>query len=192
MTSDKGERSKQMENTCFTPHISNCYLVVTRNRHFCREIDALFSRRFLAFPASVKTACASLNLRPHPLLLSIKSACGGGSGLSAEALLTKSRWINVPEFLWKPLNFWPRQPTTTAIHDDDPEVKLSVQAFSTVNSSQVTMDAVLERFSSWERLKRFVAWILRYRANLRMASARGGKTESTTRSSNPEIELDFD
>ncbi len=62
-----------------TDHISNCYLVVTRNRHFCREIDALFSRRFLAFPASVKTACASLNLRPHLLLLSIKSACGGGS-----------------------------------------------------------------------------------------------------------------
>ena len=61
-----------------TDHISNCYLVVTRNRHFCREIDVLFSRRFLAFPASIKTACASLNLRPHLLLLSIKSACGGG------------------------------------------------------------------------------------------------------------------
>ncbi len=41
-------------------------------------LTALFSRRFLAFPASVKTACASLNLRPHLLLLSIKSACGGG------------------------------------------------------------------------------------------------------------------
>jgi hypothetical protein len=109
-------------------------------------------------------------------------------GLSAEALLTKSRWINGPEFLWKPQNFWPRQPTTTAIRDDDPEVKLSVQAFSTVNSSQVTMDAVLERFSSWERLKRFVAWILRYRANLRKATTRSRKTESTTRSSNPEIE----
>ena len=54
-----------------TDHISNCYLVVTRNRHFCREIDALFSRRFLAFPASVNTACASLNLRPHLLLLSM-------------------------------------------------------------------------------------------------------------------------
>ncbi len=40
-------------------------------------LTALFSRRFLVFPVSVKTACASLNLRPHLLLLSIKSACGG-------------------------------------------------------------------------------------------------------------------
>ena len=78
-----------------TDHISNCYLVVTRNRHFCREIDALFSRRFLAFPASVKTACASLNLRPHLLLLSIKSACGGGSNLSLKKRVNDFRKSNL-------------------------------------------------------------------------------------------------
>jgi hypothetical protein len=69
-------------------------------------------------------------------------------GLSAEALLTESRWINSPGFLWKHQNFWPSQPTIMTVRDDDPEVKLSVQTFSTVNSSQVTMDAVLKRLSS--------------------------------------------
>ena len=36
-------------------------------------LKTLFSRRFLNIPASVKTAHASLNLRPHQLLISTKS-----------------------------------------------------------------------------------------------------------------------
>ena len=43
------------------------------------------------------------------------------------------------------------------------------------NASRVTVDEIIERFSSWEKLKRFVAWILRYRANLRKATAKRSK-----------------
>ncbi len=48
-------------------------LIESSNRcgHKFRDAQAVF----------VKTACASLNLRPHLLLLSIKSACGGGSAV---------------------------------------------------------------------------------------------------------------
>ena len=52
------------------------------------------------------------------------------------------------------------------ITDDDPEVKPNVRVFSTVNNPQVTMDDIISRFSSWERLKKFAAWMLCYRENL--------------------------
>jgi hypothetical protein len=67
-------------------------------------------------------------------------------------------------------------------------VKLTTQVFSLTNSSQVTTVGIIERFYSWDQLKRFVAWILRYHANVRKAAADIAKmTNIATRSPNPEI-----
>ncbi|XP_028413652.1 uncharacterized protein LOC114536505 [Dendronephthya gigantea] len=45
-------------------------------------------------------------------------------GLSADSLLRSNRWLNGPEFLWKPENYWPCQINlAVAVSDDDPEVK---------------------------------------------------------------------
>jgi hypothetical protein len=67
-------------------------------------------------------------------------------------------------------------------------VKLTTQVFSLTNSSQVTTVGIIEIFSSWDQLKRFVAWILRYHANLRKAAAdRAKMTNIATRSPNSEM-----
>jgi hypothetical protein len=46
---------------------------------------------------------------------------------------------------------------TPIIRDDDKEMKLTTQVFSLTNSSQVTTVGIIERFSSWDQLKRFVS-----------------------------------
>ena len=88
-------------------------------------------------------------------------------GLSANEMLNCKRWKNGPQFLWKPEDCWPTQPSTTlSIGDDDPEVKSNVQAFSVNCQSESTMDEIIKRFSLWQRLKRFIVWMLRYRTTL--------------------------
>ena len=96
-------------------------------------------------------------------------------GLSADTLLNGTRWINGPDFLWKSNDSWRIQAhAVPTISDNDPEMKPNIQAFSTVNSSQILVDDILRRFSSWYSLKKFVAWMLRYRHNLRKVT-RGDK-----------------
>ena len=81
-------------------------------------------------------------------------------GLSADALLNCKRWVNGPQFLWGPDDCWPTQLLTTLTINEDPELKHDVQNFSVGRQSDITMDEIIERFSSWQRLKRFIAWML--------------------------------
>ena len=95
-------------------------------------------------------------------------------GLSAEALLSSDRWIKGPAFLWEQRERWPQDPLSLdSISDADPEVKVDVNVHATVVA--VPFCPVVEYFrrtSSWHRLKKSVAWFLRYRENLRLASTR--------------------
>ena len=52
-----------------------------------------------------------------------------------------------------------------------------MQNFAVVNSSHILMDGIIELFSSWMKLKKFVAWLLRLRRNLRK---RIGRDENIT------------
>jgi len=95
-------------------------------------------------------------------------------GLSAEALLSSYRWIKGPAFLWEQKEQWPQGPSSLgSIPDGDPEVKVDVNVSAT--SVAVPFCPVVEYFrrtSSWHRLKKSIAWFLRYRENLRLASTR--------------------
>ena len=95
-------------------------------------------------------------------------------GLPAEALLSSDRWIKGPAFLWEQRERWPQDPLSLdSISDADPEVKVDVNVHATVVA--VPFCPVVEYFrrtSSWHRLKKSVAWFLRYRENLRLASTR--------------------
>ena len=92
-------------------------------------------------------------------------------GLSAEALLKNKRWLTGPDFLWNPEEVWPSQQfTDSTVADNDPEVKREPQVFSTNSEAgMMALNQIFGRFSQWYHLKKFVAWILRYRANLRKA-----------------------
>ena len=73
-----------------------------------------------------------------------------------------------PEFLWKPQHMWPLQTETLGeISDEDPEVKTEVKVcVSSLNKQSSSISDYFQKCSSWLRLKKIVAWLLRYRENL--------------------------
>ena len=89
-------------------------------------------------------------------------------GVPAHSL---ERWVNGPEFLAKPQDTWLKRPEelTVSAAGNDPEVKKSSMVYATnmltSPNEQFVKDSI-ERFSSWSRLKRVFAWILRYKRNL--------------------------
>lgn len=94
-------------------------------------------------------------------------------GLPVDKFLTKEEWFKGPNFLWKERSHWPKQPTITQVSDDDPEVKKSVAAI--VLPMDSFLDELIERFSSWNRLRTTVAWLLVLKGALRNAVKLGRK-----------------
>jgi hypothetical protein len=92
-------------------------------------------------------------------------------GLSADDFLSCARWIKGPEFLWRPSEVWPKRPDGLGeVLSNDPEVKKEVITCISVKDEGVrTVDSIIEHFSSWARLKKFFAWMLRFRQNLLVA-----------------------
>ncbi|XP_039865704.1 uncharacterized protein LOC120720149 [Simochromis diagramma] len=83
-------------------------------------------------------------------------------GLTVQSFLkNKQAWLSGPPFLLLPQEEWPQNPDEVKqISSSDAEIKTTVNA---VQTSQ-EMDPVshfIQYFSSWTRLKRAVAWILR-------------------------------
>ena len=88
-------------------------------------------------------------------------------GVSADCL---ERWINGPSLLTQPKEAWPKQPVDLLnLPEDQPELKKTIvhAVTTTTNSVHFELDDVFIRFSSWIRLKKAIAWILRYKTNLR-------------------------
>ena len=87
--------------------------------------------------------------------------------VSADCL---ERWINGPSFLTQPKETWLKQPVDLSnLPEDQPELKKTIvhAVTTTTNSIHFELDDVFIRFSSWIRLKKAIAWILRYKTNLR-------------------------
>ena len=92
-------------------------------------------------------------------------------GLTADALLGSSRWLLGPEFLMKTEDHWPKcTDTLERISDKDPEVKKEVKAGEASRKEDPKLvEGMMKRFSSWHKLKKFIAWVLRYKENLQNA-----------------------
>ena len=107
-------------------------------------------------------------------------------GMTVDELLINERWKQGPPFLKKPEQFWPQRPENLGeISDNDPEVKKGVETFA--NKVSVTCDYIgnaMEKISSWSRLKKIIAWILRYKNILRNRSQHSN--------TNKTIKLQFD
>jgi hypothetical protein len=89
-------------------------------------------------------------------------------GVPADCL---ERWLHGPSFLAQSSEMWPKQPEDLCnLPDDQPELKKSnvCAAANTVNPpTDVELSDIFDRFSSWIRLKKTIAWVLRYITNLR-------------------------
>lgn len=92
-------------------------------------------------------------------------------GLTADAILGSSRWLLGPEFLMKTEDHWPKSTETLdKISDENPEIKKEAKAGGTFrNEDPEPIEEMMKQFSSWHKLKKFVAWILRYKENMRSA-----------------------
>ena len=93
-------------------------------------------------------------------------------GLTADVFLSQGRWLMGPEYLWKPEHMWPMQTEEiNDVLDGDPEVKMDVKVcMSSLDKQSCPLLKYFQKCSSWIRLKKVVAWLLRYRERLLNAS----------------------
>ena len=81
----------------------------------------------------------------------------------------------MPEFLWGSAEHWPKRPASiNEIEEDDPEVKKRAKIFAIDLREEVntTIHDIFSRISSWRKLKKAIAWLLRYKAKLKVARER--------------------
>ena len=85
-------------------------------------------------------------------------------GLTVKELLTNERWFRGPAFLWEDKSSWPINPISLAnISDEDPEVKTRGQTnHLTQIEEKRPLDLMMLQYSSWYKLRRAVAWLLRF------------------------------
>jgi len=82
-------------------------------------------------------------------------------GCSAESLLSNELWWNGPKWLSQAEDLWP---SNNVIHTDLPEVRIVRPVLVVSQSSECQLE---ERYSSWSRLNRITAYILRFCHNAR-------------------------
>ena len=85
-------------------------------------------------------------------------------GLMPEQLDCAYKWINGPEFLFLDQEQWPSLPDDLILNPGDPELKKVVNAATIKDDvSELSLYRLLAYYSDWDRLKRAVAWILRWK-----------------------------
>ena len=93
------------------------------------------------------------------------------SGISAKSLVSSSKWLTAPEFLWQVEGQWPAIPCQLPLLPDE-FIVLRQQTYS-VHRRDLNRTTLADRFSrvsSWCRLKKAIAWILRLKAILQLSS----------------------
>ncbi|XP_072171548.1 uncharacterized protein [Diadema setosum] len=98
-------------------------------------------------------------------------------GMGAKELKANTRWLTGPKFIQEDENVWPKDASTPGtIAEDDPEVKRKkdTQVFATEASQSDAVDRLLNYHSTWYKLQRAVAWMLRLKQFLR------GKSQGNT------------
>ena len=135
-------------------------------------------RRYKTFVANRVAAIReqSIPSQWHYVGTKTNPADDASRGLSAEAIIGSNRWTKGPEFLWLSEENWPQMPAAIDEEIEQKSLEEVAATFATVTCSpDYDVVEVFKRFSSWNSLKRFVAWILRYRNRLQNAVIRKKK-----------------
>ena len=93
----------------------------------------------------------------------VNSADDGSKGMKLRDFLKNDRWIAGPPFLWKEKSYWPKMIDVPEMKDDDPELRKEVQVYVTTNDEH-PVDKLIEFHSSWWKLKKCVAWLMKYKS----------------------------
>ena len=98
-------------------------------------------------------------------------------GLSLSSLASSRRWWHGPASLNRATDAGGDSCPEVDI-EDDPEVKKSVVAYPTaVKEESSVVEKLIEKHSSWARLRRVIAWIRRFCSNLGSKARGQGRTE---------------
>ena len=81
--------------------------------------------------------------------------------------MENNRWIKGPDFLWQIEDSWPKDVLCVGeIPSNDPEVRKEVQTYNVANIAEqedCVMNRLTTRCSDWNKLKKSVAWLLRFK-----------------------------
>ena len=83
-------------------------------------------------------------------------------GLRLDEMAEINRWLNGPAFLWKEENCWPAMIEVPRLKDSDAEVRKESRIYVTT-VAQDPLNSLIHHYSSWWKLKRAFAWLLRYK-----------------------------
>ncbi|XP_060577620.1 uncharacterized protein LOC132734785 [Ruditapes philippinarum] len=81
-------------------------------------------------------------------------------GIDPNDIKSIQKWLQGPKFLQQNPIVWPSRVKIPIIANDDNEVKKEIAINSLVTT--ITLDDVINRYSSWNKLQRAFAWLLRF------------------------------
>ena len=82
-------------------------------------------------------------------------------GLDPSMVTKTKRWFYGPDFLWKSETSWRSTKESFDIHEDDPEVRVTIKTNAIMVTSSI-ITRLEQRISEWSRMKRVLAWVVTY------------------------------
>ncbi|XP_068697397.1 uncharacterized protein [Montipora foliosa] len=96
-----------------------------------------------------------------------KPADEASRGMTVKEFLSNERWSKGTAFLQQPQDTWPQRPASIGVvPPDDRELKKESVAYANETTEDDAVNQMFDKFSSWTRLRRVIAWTLRYKDNL--------------------------
>ncbi|PFX11376.1 hypothetical protein AWC38_SpisGene24930, partial [Stylophora pistillata] len=87
-------------------------------------------------------------------------------GAKGSELHKLERWLNGPKFLWMEEEKWPEQPSQLSeLPLDDTECRKCPGRANVIVRGKI-LEPLLSRFSSWDRLRNAIAWLVRFKKYL--------------------------
>lgn len=106
----------------------------------------------------------------------------------ADAFLANRRWLNGPEFLYRPEEEWPKLDVDLLVMEtDDPEVKRNLVVNIIITEKESPTRSLINHFSSWTRLKTAVAWFLKLRQVLMLVQQKRREILAAVSDKDPEL-----
>ena len=88
-------------------------------------------------------------------------------GCTAKQLVENERWVRGPAFLYEKEEGWPRQPVFKCTElEEIAEIKKEKPVYMTLQN-QSPVQKLIEHYSSWYKLKKAVAYLIRYKEFMR-------------------------
>lgn len=132
------------------------------------------TRRFQTYVANRVSTIRDLTCKSQwrHIMTALNPADSASRGMHVEAFVKDGRWLKGPDLLMQAETDWPTLPEVPVIlSDSDPEIKKTVVILAmTALQDQYPLTRFIEHFSSWDRLVKSAAWLLKVKATLRRLS----------------------